>query len=166
MGMSPRSLPWAAAVALVMSTSGLAADATLDRIAALTRDFKGTVVLYAKNLTTGREVSLNADAKVRTASTIKLPILCTLESLVARGTVHWDERIAVAKRDKVSGSGVMHELADGTALTVRDIATLMIVVSDNTATNLIIERITADAVNDYMDTLGLTCDAVAPQSAG
>jgi beta-lactamase class A len=141
---------------LALSSAGFAADAPADRIAALTKGFKGTVVLYAKNLTTGRDVAIGADAKVRTASTIKLPILCALESLVARGAVRWNERLVMRGTDKVSGSGVLHELADDTALTVRDIATLMIVVSDNTATNLIIDRITADAVNDYLDTLGLT----------
>ena len=54
------------------------ADPLADRIAALTKDFKGTVVLYAKNLTTGREFGVGAGTRVKTAITIKLPILCTL----------------------------------------------------------------------------------------
>jgi beta-lactamase class A len=134
---------------------GAAADPVADRIAALTKPFKGTVTVYARHLVTGREVAIGADDTVRTASTIKLPILCALESLVAAGRVRWDERITVRPADKVSGSGVVHELTAGTALTLRDLATLMIVVSDNTATNLVLERITADAVNDYLDTIGL-----------
>ena len=101
--------------------------------------------------------------KVRTASTIKLPILAALESLVAAGKVKWDERIALKPGDKVSGSGVLSSLADNTDLTVRNLAILMIIVSDNTATNLILDRITADAVNDYLDTIGLTVDALEPQ---
>jgi beta-lactamase class A len=112
-------------------------------------------MLYAKNLRSGREFALGADTKVRTASTIKLPILCALESLVATGKVRWDERIVLKPDDKVTGSGVVGNLADGTDLTVRNLATLMIIVSDNTATNLILDRITADAVNDYLDTIGL-----------
>ena len=132
------------------------ADPLADRVAALTRDFKGTVVLYAKNLQTGRDFAIGADTKVRTASTIKLPILCTLEHLVAQGKVRWDERIVLRPDDKVSGSGVLGSLADGTDLTVRNLAILMIIVSDNTATNLILDRITADAVNDYLDTIGIT----------
>lgn len=131
------------------------ADPLADRIAALTKDFKGTVVLYAKNLTTGREFGVGADTRVKTASTIKLPILCTLESLVAQGKVRWDERIVLRPEDKITGSGVLGSLADGTDLTVRNLAILMIIVSDNTATNLIIDRISADAVNDYLDSIGI-----------
>jgi beta-lactamase class A len=125
------------------------------RISALTTPFQGAVMLYAKNLRSGSQFALGADTKVRTASTIKLPILCALESLVATGKVRWDERIVLKPDDKVTGSGVVGNLADGTDLTVRNLATLMIIVSDNTATNLILDRITADAVNDYLDTIGL-----------
>ena len=133
----------------------VAAEPLPDRIAALTKSFKGTVVLYAKNLRTGREVGVAPDTRVRTASTIKLPILCALESLVAAGKVKWDERIVLKPEDKVSGSGVLASLTDHTEVTVRNLAILMIVLSDNTATNLILDRIGADAVNDYLDTIGL-----------
>ena len=125
------------------------------RVAGLTAPFKGTVMIYAKNLRSGRDFGSGADTKVRTASTIKLPILCALESLVAAGKVRWDERLVLKADDKVTGSGVLANLADGTDLTVRNLAILMIIVSDNTATNLILDRITADAVNDYLDAIGL-----------
>lgn len=133
-----------------------AANNDLDaRVSALTTPFKGSVMLYAKNLRTGRDFGRGADTKVRTASTIKLPILCALESLIDAGKVRWDERLVLKADDKVTGSGVMGNLADGTDLTVRNVAILMIIVSDNTATNLILDRITADAVNDYLDAIGL-----------
>jgi beta-lactamase class A len=158
--MIPERCTAAALLLLSLSVSGVAAgpleDAALARIAALTTPFQGTVVFHARNLRTGATLSVDADAKVRTASTIKLPILCALEALVAKGEVRWDERIVLRESAKVSGSGVLHELADGTALTVRDLARLMIVVSDNTATNLLLDRITADAVNAWLDTAGLT----------
>jgi len=133
-----------------------AADTLTDRIAALTRGFSGTVAIYAKNLDTGQDVAVGADTRVRTASTIKLPILCALEDLVARGRIAWTLPVPVRPEDRVSGSGVLAELSPGATLSLRDVATLMIVVSDNTATNLVIDRITADAVNDYLDSLGLT----------
>jgi len=132
-----------------------AADPLSDRIAVLSQGFRGTVMLYAKNLSTGREVGVAPDTRVRTASTIKLPILCALESLVAAGKVKWDERIILKPEDKVSGSGVLASLEDHTELSVRNLAILMIILSDNTATNLILDRIGADAVNDYLDTIGL-----------
>ncbi|MPY91140.1 MAG: serine hydrolase [Luteitalea sp.] len=139
-----------------LATPAVAADPVADRIAALTKGFKGTVVFYAKNLNTGRELASDPDARVRTASTIKLPVLCALESLVTNGKVKWDERLVLKPEEKVSGSGVLQSLAEGTDLTVRNLAILMIIVSDNTATNLLIDRIGADTVNDYLDTLGLT----------
>ncbi|MGH9161590.1 MAG: serine hydrolase [Vicinamibacteraceae bacterium] len=138
------------------SHAAVAADPLAARIAEITKGFKGTVVLYAKNLRTGRAIASNPDARVRTASTIKLPILCTLESLVTQGKVKWDERLVLAPEDKVSGSGVLQSLADDTDLTVRNLAILMIIVSDNSATNLLIDRIGADTVNAYLDSIGLT----------
>ena len=108
-----------AAAGLVLATAPMMmVDAALaDRIGALTRPFKGTVVLYAKNLRTGRDFGLGADTKVRTASTIKLPVLCALESLVAAGRVRWDERLPLRPEEKVTGSGVVGSLEDGTDLT-------------------------------------------------
>ena len=149
-------LPVSRLAAQEQAAQAPAAPPLADQIAALTRDFKGTVVLYAKNLRHGGAFEIGADTKVRTASTIKLPILAALESLVAAGKVKWDERIALKAGDKVSGSGVLASLADNSDLTLRNIAILMIIVSDNTATNLVLDRITADAVNDYLDTIGLT----------
>jgi beta-lactamase class A len=133
----------------------MASESLADRLAARVRFFDGTVSLYAKNLDTGREAGLDPDRRVRTASTIKLPILCAVESLVAAGTARWDEPLTVRGADKVTGSGVLADLEDGTTLSLRNVATLMIIVSDNTATNLVLDRISADAVNDFLDTLGL-----------
>ncbi len=125
------------------------------QIQSLLARFEGKVWLYAKNLDSGAEFGLRADEKVRTASTIKLPILCALFDLVAAGKVRWDEKLTLHDADKISGSGVLHEFSDGTQFTVRDVAHVMIVASDNTATNLILDRITADVVNDYLDRIGL-----------
>jgi len=150
-----RLLPVVLMALVTLAPFVAAAEPLPDRIAALTRNFSGAVVLYAKNLRTGQEFGVAPDTRVRTASTIKLPILCALESLVAAGTVKWDERIILKPEDKVSGSGVLASLEDRTELTVRNLAILMIILSDNTATNLILDRIGADAVNDYLDTIGL-----------
>jgi beta-lactamase class A len=149
---------------LVMATVGLGAvvssssDVTplAARLEARIKGDRATVALYAKNLRTAQDVGVGADRPVRTASTIKLPILCALESLVAAGTVKWDERVRLRTADKISGSGILADLEEGTELSIRNLATLMIIVSDNTATNLVLDRITADAVNDYLDTIGLT----------
>jgi beta-lactamase class A len=141
-----------AAPALFADAGG---DTLSQQIGHLLARFDGKLWLYAKNLDSSNWFGLRPDEKVRTASTIKLPILCALFDLVAAGKVSWDEKLTLHDADKISGSGVLHEFSDGTQLTVRDVAHVMIVVSDNTATNLILDRITSDAVNDYLDRIGL-----------
>jgi beta-lactamase class A len=152
-----------AGTALTTARTAAAADgngAPASRIADLTRGFQGTVVLYARNLASGAEFGIQPDTKVRTASTIKLPILCALESLVGQGGVKWDERMRVTPESKVPGSGVLASLEDGTEVSIRNLAILMIVLSDNTATNLILDRIGGDVVNEYLDSIGLRATRV------
>src|SRR5436190_14069935 len=97
--------------------------------------FTGTVTLYAKNLDTGETVGIRPSDPVRTASTIKLPILAAVFDQVAAGKAKWSEPLTVTPQDKVSGSGIIGtELSDGVQLPLRDVAHLMIVLSDNTAT--------------------------------
>jgi beta-lactamase class A len=115
----------------------------------------GKVFLAAKNLRTGKSIQIRGDEKVRTASTIKLPVLVEVYALAAEGKLKLDEKIVMREQDMVSGSGVIREFPAGTVLPLSGVAHLMIVVSDNTATNLLIERVTADSVNARMDALGL-----------
>jgi beta-lactamase class A len=116
--------------------------------------FAGTVSYFAKNLTTGRTVGRRSLERVRTASTIKLPILIAVAQAVHDGKASWEELITLDKDEIVSGSGVIREFTPGQKFPLRDIANLMIVVSDNTCTNLLIERFTADYVNEVMDRYG------------
>ena len=130
--------------------------ASLDsRVHDLIAPFKGTVYLYAKNLDTGATFGIRENEKVRTASTIKLPIMAALFAEVVAGHVKWTDELVLHDSDKVSGSGILHEFSDGVHIPIRDVMHLMIVLSDNTATNLILDRITADAVNSRLDKLGL-----------
>ncbi len=118
--------------------------------------FAGTVSLYAKNLDTGATVGIRETDPVRTASTIKLPILLAVFDAVARGKAQWTEPLTLSAAEKVSGSGVLGtEISDGVAIPLRDVVNLMMVLSDNTATNLVLERFTADAVNAYLDSIGI-----------
>lgn len=119
------------------------------------RGVEGTVCLYARNLGTGAAYGLRENERVRTASTIKLPILAAAFAKVRAGEAKWDEMLTLREEDKISGSGVLTEFSGGVKLPLRDVASLMIVVSDNTATNLVLDRISADAVNELMDKLGL-----------
>ena len=132
------------------------AEALAETVRAIVRGFPGQVRLFAKNLDTGVSFGLGEDDLVRTASTIKLPVMVEAFDRVARGEARWDEPLVLADGSKVEGAGILFELAPGLKLTLQDAVRLMIVVSDNTATNLVIDRLGADAVNARMDALGLT----------
>ena len=125
------------------------------KIHAAASRFKGRVWLYAKNLDTGASYGLGEDEKVRTASTIKLPILVAVHAAVEAGKASWTDLIPLADSEKVYGSGVLTEFTGGQSFQLRDLCHLMIVVSDNTATNLILDRFTAAYVNEVMDSLKL-----------
>jgi beta-lactamase class A len=134
---------------------------TIDqRVQAAIQGFPGTVSLYAKNLDTGTSYELRADAPVPTASTIKLPIMVELFAEAEEGKLDWNQKLQLTEHDKVSGTGVLTELSGGDLLPIRDLMHLMIVVSDNTATNLILDRIGGNAVNQRMAQLGLKQTAV------
>lgn len=119
------------------------------------RDFRGKVWIYAKNLDTGQIFSLRGDERVRTASTIKLPIMVETYFQVAEGKLGWADTLVVTKQAKQGGSGVLGEFSDEAKIDLRTAKNLMIVVSDNTATNLILDKISTDAVNARMEKLGL-----------
>lgn len=116
--------------------------------------FKGRVFLFAKNLDTGLTYSFNGDERVRTASTIKVAVMIEAFSRVSEGRAKWTDELVLTKAARYGGSGVLPELADGLRLTLRDCVNLMMVVSDNTATNMVLEYLTTDAVNVRMNALG------------
>jgi beta-lactamase class A len=117
--------------------------------------FAGRVSMYAKNLETSATYSLAGDEPVRTASTIKLPIMIECFAEAAEGKLDLAEPLKVTEEEKVSGSGILQDLTSGREYPLRDLIMLMITLSDNTATNLILNRIGGNAVNARMAKLGL-----------
>jgi beta-lactamase class A len=131
-------------------------DTALDQsIKAKIAGFPGKVSLYAKNLDTGETYSLDGDQPVRTASTIKLPIMIECYAEESAGKHKLNELLVITAGEKVSGSGISQDLSDGTQLQLQDMILLMITLSDNTATNLILNLIGGNAVNARMADLGL-----------
>lgn len=124
------------------------------RVRAEIATFKGKVSLFAKNLDSGETYSLNGDERVRTASTIKVAVMIEAFTRVAEGRAKWTDELVLTKSARYGGSGVLPELADGLKLTLRDCVNLMMVVSDNTATNMVLDYLTTDAVNSRMNSLG------------
>ena len=121
-------------------------------IPARVRALPGTVCLWLENLKTGETVRVNPDAPVIAASVIKLAVL--LEAF--RRTLEPNETCAVRPEDKVPSCGALTYLHDGLEVTLRDLATLMIILSDNTATNILIDRLGIENVNRTLNAYDLT----------
>jgi beta-lactamase class A len=126
-----------------------------EKLTALAGMHHGQVALYATQLNTGRSVEIDADKPVQTASVIKLAILFEAMEQIRAGKAKWDEKLTLAKGEAVSGSGVLMFFDAPTQLTLKDVLTMMVIVSDNTATNLAIDRFGVDAVNARIAWMGL-----------
>jgi beta-lactamase class A len=127
-------------------------DAIHDAIAS----FDGVVGLAARNLETGEEIAVNADARFPTASTIKTAVMLEAWHQAAGGMLSLDQRLTLRDADKVGGSGVLNGLSDGLELRVRDLIHLMIVLSDNTATNMLVNRLGTSRIDERLVSYGLT----------
>ena len=129
---------------------------TLDSLTTAYEGAKRGVVGYAvRNLDTGERLEHRADETFPTASLIKVPILVTLFDLVGKEMIALSDPITILKIDQVPGSGQLQHLHPGVTVTVGDAARLMITISDNTATNLLLDRVAIRRVWDKMEALGL-----------
>ena len=140
------------------TTAARGADADTElqhRLAAVAVAHHGHVALFATQLNTGKTVELDADHVVPTASVIKLTVLYEAMEQVRAGKAKWDEPITLAPGDGVTGSGMLGLMDAPLKLTLKDVLTLMVVLSDNTATNLMIDRFGLDAVNARSASIGL-----------
>lgn len=115
----------------------------------------GKVALYARQLNSGREIAIDADEPVQTASVIKLAILYNAMADVREGKASWDEKLTLKPGEAVGGSGMLHFFDTPMTVTLKDVLTMMVIVSDNTATNMAIDRFGVDAVNARVESLGL-----------
>ncbi len=125
-----------------------------DEIERMAAECGGAVAVAATHLPVERRLEREAQRSFPSASVIKVPILAALHAEAEAGRLSWEERMPLTEAAKVPGSGVLRELHPGIELTLDDLARLMIVVSDNTATNLLIDRIGTGVVNDLMAGLG------------
>jgi beta-lactamase class A len=125
---------------------------TLD---SLVHHFHGVLGYSIDNLDTGERLSLRGDETFPTASLIKVGILVTLYDLADKGQISLDDQLTLLKIDQVPGSGVLQFMHPGMTLSVRDAAVLMSILSDNTATNLLLDKIVIRRVWQKMEALGL-----------
>lgn len=132
------------------------ASASLEaQIKAIAAEHHGDVSLFAENLKTREIVALSPDTEVQTASVIKLAILYEALEQVREGKVHLEDKMVLSGSDQVPGSGVLLFFDTPLTLTLKDVLTVMIIMSDNSATNLVIDHLGLENINHRLVNLGL-----------
>src|SRR5262245_16973282 len=125
------------------------------RLVPLAKIHKGKVAIAVKHLGSGDSFYLNADEPMPTASLIKLPVMFELYQQAEEGKVKLTDRVMLRQADKVPGSGILtNHFSAGATFSLRDACRLMIALSDNTATNLVLDKIGITPVNNRMEAWG------------
>ncbi len=125
------------------------------QLASMTAAYSGSVALYAIDLKSGKTVGLNADTPVQTASVIKLAILFEALKEIQDRRKHWNDQLTLTKANQVEGSGVLALFDTPLTLTLKDALTMMVVVSDNTGTNVAIDDLGLQNIDDRIQWMGL-----------
>lgn len=132
-------------------------DTLAERLQPLIAAHHGKVSVSAKHLGTGEEFHFEADRPMPTASLIKFPLMVSAYGKIVRNELKLDQRIVLRDEDKVPGSGILTDhFSAGTDLSLRDAIHLMIVWSDNTATNLVVDQVGLQQLKQDMQALGMT----------
>ncbi|HEY2914470.1 MAG TPA: serine hydrolase [Candidatus Angelobacter sp.] len=127
-----------------------------EQIRNVDHDLDGVLGMAVKDLTSGETFLIHGDEIMPQASSIKIAVLANLYLQAQQGKLKLIDDYVVRKEDLVSGSDIMLGLTPGvTRLTLRDLATMMVAVSDNSATNVLIGRVGMENVNAMLDSLGL-----------
>jgi beta-lactamase class A len=126
-----------------------------ENIEEILKNVPGNIGLYYKNLNTGATIEINEEESYLAASIIKLPILIETLNQIKDGVIRDDMMITLREEDKVPSCGALNYLHNGIEVTIKDLYTLMIVLSDNTATNILINKLGIENINKTMNSLGL-----------
>lgn len=113
------------------------------------------ISVAVRDLLSPQTLLIEADRPFYAASLIKLPIMVATFELARQNRLALDETLALNQEDKVGGSGILSDLSTGLMLPIRDLLLLMIALSDNTATNMLLERIGVATVDPLMREFGL-----------
>lgn len=126
-------------------------DALRDNIERITESVKAKWGIYLKCLETNEEIAIHADDQMDTMSVIKIPLMVEAFRQIEAGKFKLTDRVTLRNDDKRPGTGIIRSLDEGVALTIHDLVTLMIIVSDNTATDLMFRQVGGiEPVNDLM----------------
>jgi beta-lactamase class A len=118
-------------------------------------NFPGNISIYMKNLKTGEEIAIDADSVYETFSVIKIPIMVEVLRESEAGKFKLSDRISLKASDARIPSGVLYTLEPGLQPTIKDLITLMIIISDNVATDLLADKVGRANVTKTMKQLGL-----------
>jgi beta-lactamase class A len=141
---------------LLMSLAAASSPSAIEaQIAKRLESFRGTLGVYAVHLGTGETIAVAADTRFPTASLIKTGVMVEAFQQIEAGRIKHDQLVTLTDETKVGGSGVLHSLRGGSTWSVDDLLFLMIALSDNTATNMLIGLTTTAAVNERMVAMGL-----------
>ena len=172
--MTRMTSPFSAALVAVLAVAPVLAFqqpqqiSPLDRLKAnierITRSVNAKWGIYIKCTETGEEIAINADETMDTMSVIKIPLMVEVFRQIEAGKFALADKITVKESDKRPGTGVIRSLDAGVSLTVKDLITLMIIVSDNSATDMLFEKVGGvEPVNKLMQSYGLnTIKATGP----
>ena len=127
-----------------------------ERIDALVKMLPGKIGVFVSHPDSGEGYGFNCDMPLEAASVIKVPIMVEAFRQTEAGMIDFDAPVTIRKEDKLPSCGALTYLHDGLTVTVGDLVTLMIILSDNTATNLMISMLGIENINKTIDDLGLT----------
>jgi beta-lactamase class A len=145
----------AAAFCANVAAAQNASSALADQLKTIATEHHGDIALFAENLKTRETAAISADTPVQTASVIKLTILYEALEQVRSGKAHFDDKVTLTKTDQVPGSGVLLFFDAPLSLTLKDVLTMMIVMSDNSATNMVIDHLGLENIDARIAKLGL-----------
>ena len=127
----------------------------LQKVQDVISNFSGSIGVYYKNLMTGEEFGINEEKAFVAASVIKIAVMVEVFHQFTQGRLPLDKLLIVQDSDKVPSCGVIRLMHTGLNVTVLDLCYLMIDISDNTATNMLINQVGMDNINARMQSLGL-----------
>jgi beta-lactamase class A len=127
-----------------------------NQLTILSKQCGGVVSVAVRGVENAADFGFNEDAIISAASVIKVPIIVEALRQVRQGTFSLDTQFAIEGEGRVRGAGVLRYMHGGITLTLEDLLTLMIIVSDNHATNMVIDILGMDAVNANLSSMGYT----------
>lgn len=134
----------------------MTSNALESRLREVRDEVDGRLAVYVENVRTGERVAIDADSSYETFSVIKVPLMATVLERVRQGQLSLSDRITLTADQRRIPSGVLYALDAGLAPTVKDLLTLMIIISDNEATDALGDLVGRDEVTRFMSSLGLS----------